>query len=319
MTRPIALVLIACAYVLVSCAQVYGASWDIVVFRDDFDASVGGMPNPDDWVVNHPGAWWWVQGRTHFPNPDPWLADGKFPRVENGVCSIKHHLYNPYDLGTPRTTFLGGEIHTVQEFEPNRAYRFEARVKLLSSPPYPDGLVTSFFLYGYDGSKSDEIDFEFLSKKMNNNAQYPNGDPVLTNPWNESVENPEYVVPEGLDLTQWNTFRIYWDPNLSRIDWTWVDPIQGEVLLRTETGGSVPDETMALYFNFWAPSATWGDAYDADLQPLDNENGNEIYEYQIDYVEVRTTATVPALSWRGAIVFLVLLAGSSLWLVRRRS
>jgi len=80
MTRPIELVLIACAYVLVSCAQAYGASWDIVVFRDDFDASLGGMPNPDDWVVNHPGAWWWVQGRTHFPNPDPWLSDGKFPR-----------------------------------------------------------------------------------------------------------------------------------------------------------------------------------------------------------------------------------------------
>ena len=41
-------------------------------------------------------------------------------------------------------TFLGGEIHTVMQFEPNRAYRFEARVKCNS---YSNGLVTSFFTY----------------------------------------------------------------------------------------------------------------------------------------------------------------------------
>jgi len=258
------------------------------------------MPDPNKWVVNHPGEWWWIQGRTHFPDPNS--TDGPFPRVEDGVCIIEHHLYNPYDLGSPNTTFLGGEIHTVMEFEPNRSYRFEAKVKCYSDNcssdehpcvSYPNGLVTSFFLYGYDGSRSDEIDFEFLSNKMNDDANYPDGDPVLTNGWNESHQCPEYVVPEGLDLTEWNTFRIYWYPDLRLIDWTWLDPINGETWLRTEAADScVPDELMALYFNFWAPTEDWREAYDPNLQPVDDPNQNEICGYEIDYVEVRVRAPV---------------------------
>ena len=66
------IILAACTCVLLNCAQVFGTSWDTVVFRDDFDSSVGGMPDPNTWVVNHPGSWWWVQGRTHFPNQGVW-------------------------------------------------------------------------------------------------------------------------------------------------------------------------------------------------------------------------------------------------------
>lgn len=291
--------LVACACVLVPYAQCFAGSW-ARVFRDDFDSPVDGMPDPNKWVVNHPGEWWWIQGRTHFPDPNS--TDGPFPRVEDGVCIIEHHLYNPYDLGSPNTTFLGGEIHTVMEFEPNRSYRFEAKVKCYSDNcssdehpcvSYPNGLVTSFFLYGYDGSRSDEIDFEFLSNKMNDDANYPDGDPVLTNGWNESHQCPEYVVPEGLDLTEWNTFRIYWYPDLRLIDWTWLDPINGETWLRTEAADScVPDELMALYFNFWAPTEDWREAYDPNLQPVDDPNQNEICGYEIDYVEVRVRAPV---------------------------
>lgn len=42
-----------CASVLLNCAQVFGTSWDTVVFRDDFDSSLAGMPDPNTWVVNH--------------------------------------------------------------------------------------------------------------------------------------------------------------------------------------------------------------------------------------------------------------------------
>lgn len=277
------------ACVLLIFGQVFGGSWDTLVFREDFNAPVGGMPDPNTWVVNHPESWWWVQGRTFFPSP-VYHPDGPFPRIDNGICVIEHHHYNPWHLGTPRTTFLGGEIHTVRKFAPNTCYRFEARVRCSS---YTNGLVTSFFMYGYDCLKSDEIDLEFVSNKTNDDVNYPNGDPVLTNPWNESHQCPLYVEPNGLDLTEWNTFRIYWCPSQHSIEWTWVDPCNGETSLRTETRPNcVPDEPMALYFNFWASTQDWQDAYDANLQPASDPNFNEIYTYEVDYVEVRAPGPV---------------------------
>jgi hypothetical protein len=171
-------------------------------------------------------------------------------------------------------------------FATNTAYRCEARVR---NNGYSNGVVTSFFLYGYDGTNSDEIDFEFVSKQVNDEASYPNGDPVLTNPWNESSQNPQYVAPAGLDLSEWNTFRIYWHPG-ERVEWTWLDPVNGETTLRIETNTPhVADEAMALYCNFWAPTASWGEAHDVNLHPATNAAGNEVWRYDIDYVEVRVT------------------------------
>lgn len=316
-------------FLLLYRTDVFAASWDTVVFRDDFNAPVGGMPDAGSWVVNNPGNSWRTLGRTHFP--DPLSTTGPFPRIEqqgaDQFCVIEHHLYNPWDLGDPNTWFLGGEIHTVQEFDATRAHRFEARVR---SNPIPDGLVTSFFTYGFDGAKSDEIDFEFVSNKTNDDVTYPNGDPVLTNTYNESFQKPQFVAPEGLDLTTWNTFRIYWYPSLRRIDWTWVDPINGETLLRTEDDVFfVPDEKMALYFNFWAPCYTswvhdcdpWDDAADANLQPVNDPSQNEIYRYEIDHVEVRvqSEATPAASNWALVAVAVLVMATGRLLITRRRS
>jgi hypothetical protein len=192
----------------------------------------------------------------------------------------------------PKTTFLGGEIRTVMQFAPDRAYRFEATVRCFT---YPRGLDSSFFLYGWDGAHSDEIDIELISNRTNDNVTYPDGDPVLTNPWNESRQKPVYVVPAGLDLSQWNTFRIYWYPAWHRVDWTWLDPVHGETLLRRETSTSaVPDETMALYFNFWAPADSWPDAYDAGLQPAQTADQDQVVTYHIQRVDVRSLTLAQA-------------------------
>jgi hypothetical protein len=43
---------------------------------------------------------------------------------------------------------------------------------------------------------------------------------------------------------------------------------------------------MSLYFNFWAPTSSWGDAYDAGLQPVSTPEQDQVCGYQIDYVEV---------------------------------
>ncbi|MGB2754696.1 MAG: family 16 glycosylhydrolase [Phycisphaerae bacterium] len=295
--------LVACACVLVFCSPLSGAPWNTIVFEDHFD---GGTLDPAKWVINHPGDWWWVQGRTHFPDPDS--TTGPFPHVDGGACVIEHHHYNPYHLGTPKTTFLGGEIHTVQEFAPNTSYRLEARVRNHS---YPDGLVTSFFLYGYDGAASDEIDFEFLSKQINNGVTWPNGDPVLTNTWDESQQDPAYAAPQGLSFTdEWVTLRIYWFPSQQRVVWTWLDPVNGETELRDETASAyAPDEAMALYFNFWAATNLWPDAYDANLQPAQDLQSDKTYLYEIDYVEVRTPEPATIMS---------LLAGTAWILLRKK-
>ena len=292
---------IACGWVLLLCGQALSLEWDTCVFRDDFDGvPVGDPPDGSAWVLNHPvpDDCWQHLGRTFFPNQEC-AHEGPYPRVENvlndrddRVCVIEHHSYNPYHLGSPKTTFLGGEIHTVLAFHPYRPHRFEARVRCQA---YPGGLVTSFFTYGYDGANSDEVDFEFVSSQTDDGT-YRVADPVLTNPWNESQQKPRYAVPDGLDLTQWNTFRIYWYPEAHRVDWTWVtDPgADTEMWLRTESDAAyVPDEPMSLYFNFWAPTEDWAGAYDADLQPAQDPGGNVIYRYEIDYAEVRMTGRLP--------------------------
>jgi hypothetical protein len=296
--------IVACVGVLVLGGQVLGAPWDTVVFREDFAGTDGSPPDPARWVVNHPGEWWWVQGRTLFPEPSiaaPATPTHWLPYIENNTCVFEHHLYNPFDSN--HLTFLGGEIHTLPGlgFQPGSAYRFEARVRSSTSS---NGLVTSFFTYGYDGAKSDEVDYEFLSNRTN---QYsPNQDAVLLNSWNESSKTSDtYVWPTGLDLANWNVFRIYWYPAEHRVEWTWLDPSNGETLLHAETDPNfVPDEGMSLYFNFWAAGDIWGDAYDANLQPVSNPSLDQTFRFEVDYVEVSPEPATLALLALGGLAVL---------------
>jgi len=316
MNRSLSFVVVALAWGLVG--QVFagpcdGINFDTVIFREDFDSLEGVPPDSEGrwgrWVVNHPESWWWVQGRTFFPSPTYHPA-GPFPYVRNGVCVFEHYQYNPYHLATPKTTFLGGEIHTVMEFEPTQCYRFEAKVRWAKDPSGgvpPRGLVTSFFTYGYDVAHgdSDEIDFEYLSNEVFDPPRQ-----VLTNTWDDSQQKPvQVVMADPFDLTEWQIFRIYWCPDPC-VKWTWINPSTGEEeLLRTETDPAyIPDEPMQLYFNFWAATAGWPKAYDANLHPDQVDNG-VYYEYWIDDVEVRVPEPAS---------FTVLALGAA-WLLRRRS
>jgi len=284
--------------------------FDTVIFREDFTGQDSSLPD-SDWLINHPDKCWWVQGRTFMPSPTC-HPDGPFPHIQDNTCVITHYDYNPYDIdpndpGNPnhfKTTFLGGEIHTLMQFEPAEYYRFEARVRW---PHAPRGLVASFFTYGhYDDvrKESDEIDFEFLSNEV-----FGSPAQVLTNTWDDSQQKPvQVVMPEGFDLTAWQTFRLYWCPGAC-VKWTWIDPASGdEVTLRVEEISHIPNEPMSLYFNFWAPTADWAKAYDPSLVPDQQDNGTK-YEYFIDYAEVRVPE--PA-------ICLVFVPGA-LWMLARRS
>lgn len=250
-----------------------------VLFRDDFTGSNGSLPNPDDWVINHPESAWWTQGRTFFPSPV--LHPGTpLPHIQDDALVIEHHQYNPYHLGSPKTTFLGGEAHTVMTLAPEASYMVEASVRWSVAPP---GMVASFFTYGYDSehSDSDEIDHEFLS-----NSVFDAPPTVWTNTWNDSAEYPVTVQVPGFVLTQWQTLRIYWYAG-DRVDWTWIDPGGIEHVLRTDTQNAhIPDEEMAVYFNLWAASPDWSQAYNGSLQPDQTDQG-VVHSYEVDYVEVR--------------------------------
>ena len=69
---------------------------------------------------------------------------------------------------------------------------------------------------------------------------------------------------------------------------------------------------MSLYFNFWVPDDRWEDAYDAGLQPVNDANQNQIFKYEIDYVQV----SVPEPSTIGLFAVAVLVMGNLL-IIRR--
>ena len=283
--KPTVNAVIACLLAIVPTSSVCSAPWDKVVFQDDFSlTSPDGGPDPQKWVINVPEEWWWVQGRTFYPS-SVYHPAGPFPKVDNGICTLEHHSYNPYDLAQEHWTLLGGQIRTVEEFGTAGAYRFEA---ILRCGEYPSGLVTSFFTYGFDGLNSDEIDFEFVSKK-NNEDPRSDGDWVLTNTWNESMQKPSWVWVPGLDLTQWNCFRIYWHVG-QRVDWTWLanpEDETSEVLLRTETDSfHIPDQPMGLYSNSWAAVSGWPEAYSSDLQPVSVPQLDQVLNFGLDDVNV---------------------------------
>jgi hypothetical protein len=227
------------------------AAWDSIVFEDQFNYL--GLPDQSKWIINHPSHWWWQQGQTHFP--DPTTPGAHLPWVDGEALHIEHYQYNVLDLGTPRTTFQGGEVRSsgpAGTLTPDQNYRIEARIR---NDLYPDGLVSSFFLYGYDGTNSDEIDFEFVSRQTNDDSRWlaAGGNPLITNSWDESFQKPEWLQVSDLSLNDdaeegWDTFVIYWYPASQRVEWRWLDPGNGETLLRTETDAAfVPDQAMNIF------------------------------------------------------------------------
>lgn len=289
--KTITIIAVACLLAVIPTRQVRGGAWDITLFEDDFSVSgPDGRPDSQKWVVNVPEEWWWVQGRSFYPSP-VYHPAATFPQVVDETCLFEHHSYNSYDLAQENQTFLGGQIRTVEQFPATQAYRFDALVRCDS---YPSGLVTSFFTYGYDGFNSDEIDFEFVSKK-NYEDPDPTGDWVLTNTWNESKQSSEWIWVPDLDLTQWNHFRIYWRPG-QKVEWAWLsdpDNEESEVFLRTEIDSLyIPDEPMGVYSNVWAADSGWPEAYNADFKPVSVQHLNEVLTFGLD--DVRVSVPEPA-------------------------
>ena len=228
-----------------------------VVLRDDFN---GSQLSTTTWGVGT-----WRLGRTQL---------GNNPVITGGMARLPFSNFR----------LTGCEIFSKQSFALGNGVEFEARVRLNS---LPKGLVTSLFTYNTQGSVSDELDIEILTKQV---AGSTGGAPVMFTTWNDWNEaSPTYgdgihhdsqtVFFAGLDLNQFHTWVIRWLPG--RTEW-----LLDGVLVASSTKAQ-PDIATPIRLNFWAPASSWTDAYDASLRTENNKKKAKTWYYDVDWVEVR--------------------------------
>lgn len=264
----------------------------LVLLRDDFD---GSSLDSTRWVVpTGPESYF---GRTQIRPPSEPLT------VSGGVIRLQLDTYNP-DAQTPGDSFFGSEIDTIDSYPVETGLYFEARVRLQG--PVPAGLVGGFFSYVFlPPDRRDEIDFELLSNDL-----VAGQERVLTNVFDDDdFSQPgvkSFAVVSGLDLGAFNTYAVLWQSN--RIEWF----VNGESV-REETV-KVPDDPMTVRLNFWAPDSNFAEAYSAALTPAVTEPENEIYFFEVDYVEIRRVPPLPVAGLRSPLALaLALVAAAGLF------
>ncbi len=225
-------------------------------------------------------------GRTQIRPPSVPLT------VADGRIRLQLDTYNPsaMELGD---SFFGSEIDTLDSYEVGLGLEFEARVRFVA--PLPGGLVGALFSFVFlPPDRRDEIDVELLSNDLAASEER-----VLTNVFeDDGFSQPgakAFATVAGLDLSAFNTYAVRWSQD--RVEWF----VNG-AFVREEVA-TVPDDPMNVRLNFWAPDMFFVEAYDASLQPAAAEEDNEIYFYEVDYVEIRrVVVNAPSLNARGLLL-----------------
>jgi hypothetical protein len=276
MKTPVALMILALVMALPAIAG------DQVLLRDDFD---GSSLDTSKWFVpTGPGTFF---GRTQLRPPSEALI------VDSGVVRLQLDTHNP-TASVPGDSFWGSEIDTIDSYEVASGLSFSARVRFVSG--VPGGLVGSLFSFVFLPAipGHDEIDFELLSNDVVALEKR-----VLTNVFDDDDFNQPgdkaFAHVAGLDLTEFHVYEIRWYPD--RVEW-----VVDSDLVRSETV-TVPDDPQNIRLNFWAPDMFFTEAYDATLVPASAAENNDVYYYEVDFVEIRRLATdVPAIGTMGWIV-----------------
>ena len=225
-------------------------------------------------------------GRTQIRPPSVPLT------VADGRIRLQLDTYNPSAL-VLGDSFFGSEIDTLDSYDVGLGLEFEARVRFVA--PLPGGLVGALFSFVFlPPDRRDEIDVELLSNDL-----VASEERVLTNVFEDddfSQPGAKAFAPvAGLDLSAFNTYTVRWSQD--RVEWF----VNG-ALVREETT-TVPDDPMNVRLNFWAPDMFFVEAYDASLQPTAEEEDNETYFYEVDYVEIRrVVVNTPSLSVPGLLL-----------------
>ena len=227
------------------------------------------------------------------------------PTVVDGALRLQLDTFNP-SAGTPGDSYFGTGIRTIETFDVGTlGLAFEASVRLIDSAdnPLARGIITSLFSFTpAQRIKRDEIGFEFLSNDIDD-AQIIGAEPdIFTNVFDdepfdsrgdfEVIDSSSFSELEGLDLTQFNTFRIEWFPD--QIIWIVNGVVVREQNADTFQAGdeTIPDEDMAIFLNIWANG--FPEAFDASLVPSTNATSNQRFFYDIDYLQVERLNGFPS-------------------------
>ena len=217
-------------------------------------------------------------GRTQLNSPQL-PGDFDAPTVTDGVLQLELNSYNPF---APGSFFLADEIRTIERFAPTRdsGFSFETRARFVDDAinPLSPGIIGGAFLFGVDTTSSplvrDEIDFELLSN-------FPQ-DTILTNVFNDdgftSAGNAQFATVSGLDLTEFNDFRI--DTRLGSTQF-----FVNDQLIRSDTTDlAVDPQDFRLNINAQGPE--FGAAFSSLIQPTSDPSQNETFIFEVDSLVV---------------------------------
>jgi hypothetical protein len=208
-------------------------------------------------------------GRTQFRR-----VDLEPPPVANGAVTLQLDTWNPYN--GPVASLYGTDILTIASFA--RGIAFEVRV---GPSALPRGAVVGLFLYRFHDGVRDEIDFELLG---NDRGDASCATRVLTNVFDDDgfdqAGDVLHVCVPGLDLDAANTFRIEWGD--AAIRW-----LVNGVQVREEVD-TIPDASMQVHLNFWAPAPDFALAYDPSIGPAASAEENQSFEVPVELVRVES-------------------------------
>lgn len=258
----------------------------MVEFSEEF---TGPNLDPNKWYVLDNPTQEPALGRTKRYGQPQFLSETG-GGITTTFARLKHERYSQL---FPGSYFRGMEFFTLDAFPLSSTKEYQARLRLTTSSQRT-GLVSGFFTYGPTQiSKDDEIDFEYLG-----NLLAPSVSPkqFWLNTWNDTAQSPTKTnVPAGIDITQWQTYKIRWLS--TRVEWqilvngTWQ-------IIRTESNAAYrPNEAMRVHFNIWAPHnnpadppGNFPDAYYAGYTYTDQASQNVVHYFDVDWVKVLATS-----------------------------
>ncbi len=286
------------------CILLHAAAFPAVCFAEElllYDDFNSGSLDMSKWDVAD-----WVQdSKTAFGDTPVMQSEGTTNFARFRVQTYNDKTYS--GVSYKGTRVLGTDVYSDSLFARETGLICEARIRVTSAAT--KGLVASFFLYETYSGLSDEIDYEFLTNQSTNQTLLTNW-----NSWKSSYGYNDGVhhassnpTVSGLNFASWTTVKILWLPSETR----WI--INGTEVWSTSQ--ALPDQSMKLHINFWAPDSTWSTAYDSGVAP--SSSGNTTYYYDVDYVTVSRydgsgTPALPPLWLLGMGLLLGLLALAAL-------
>ncbi len=264
------LYIIAAAILSVGASQPAAAQ---VIFGDQFNGRAGAV-DTNKWI-----------GEFHEQGSGKFIGPGR----KNGRGAVSLNVRRNF-VQNGRRTFSMQNMKSRRKFHPgNGTLTMQARVRVAHNQP---GIVHGFFLYeqaAFNGNKSNELDFEWLTKKTSNRRS----DEILVSTWkNWNRNNIAYDVvghpvhgthksiekTPGVDANGWHVYTIVW--RRGHI----VYKIDGRKIHEFRGGPYAPDKAMHLHFNSWVPDSSWEAAFAPGFRP--SAHDRRAFPMEVDWVRI---------------------------------